>query len=246
VKKILAIPFVGIVVLAMVSISALAATRTDVTISKDNRTTIATKGQFRSSKANIERPAGLTKIFDNIGTKYPDGAYWCCTGATVFGPLNGLSAPELWEAVGFTPSASLNVTKIEIAVGWVQYKSSGEFTDVLISLNADDGTGKPGAALAKFKAQISGTPLGSCCAFVTKKSKGIPVTAGTPYWIVISTEKKSDVWAAVNLNDTLQLPTDAIPTGFWCSGTAAQCGTANNTWQVFNEAPGFAFAVFGK
>lgn len=231
-------------VLALASVAALAASQEGVVLSRDGKMTMTTKGASKATPY-VREGAGLTVIFDNLGTKYPDGVYWCCTGATIFGPANTLSSPEFWEAAGFTPAKSLNVTKIQVAVGWVNYKS-GEFTDVIVSLNADDGTGKPGAVIKKWKAQIGGIAFGSCCTVSTKTSTGIPVTSGTQYWVVVSTEKKSDVWAAWNLNDTKQLSTDAIPTAFWCSSTGTACGTNNNVWQAYSGYPGFAFAVFGK
>jgi hypothetical protein len=232
-------------VLALASVTAFAASKDEVVLSKDGRTTIATRGASKASAPYVGVDAGLTVIFDNLGTKYPDGVYWCCEGATIFGPANTLGGPEYWEAAGFTPSTSLSVTKIQVAVGWVNYKA-GEFTDVLVSLNADDGTGRPGAVLKKWKTQISGDAFGSCCRVSTRSDAGIPVTAGKQYWVVVSTEKKSDVWAAWNANDTKQLSTDAIPESFWCSGTSSQCGSDNNVWTSSKGYPGYAFAVFGK
>jgi hypothetical protein len=231
-------------VLALASVTALAASKAGVVLSPDGRTTIATKHSAEASKPYINEPAA-TVIFDNLGAKYPDGVYWCCEGATIFGPANTLNGPEYWQAAGFVPKASLSVTKIQVAVGWVNYKA-GEYTDVIVSLNADDGTGKPGASMKKWKAQIGGIGFGTCCAVSTERNAGIPVSAGTQYWVVISTEKKSDIWAAWNVDDTKQKSTDAILESFWCSGTTQQCGTNNNVWSSYNGYPGFAFAVFGK
>jgi hypothetical protein len=232
-------------VLVLASVTAVAASKQGVVLSQDGRTTVATKHASKVSTPYVGEPAGLTVIFNNLGTKYPDGVYWCCEGATIFGPANTLSGPEYWEAAGFVPSTNISVRQIQVAVGWVNYKA-GEYTDVIVSLNADDGTGKPGAALKRWKTQIGGITFGSCCVVSTEHSAGIAVTAGTQYWVVVSTEKKSDIWAAWNVDDTKQLSKDAILESFWCSGTATQCGKNNNKWASYMGYPGFAFAVFGK
>ena len=223
------------------TMTAMAASQDGIVLSKDGRQTISTRGPSKG-QPYVENNAGLTTIFDNLGGKYPDGAYWCCTGATITGHKNAIGFPELWDAAAFTPSTSLNVTKIEIAVGYIY----GTYTDVLLSLSDDDGTGKPGAPIKTWKTQIGGNAFGDCCGVSTDCSAGVPVTGGKQYWVVVSTEKKSDVWAAWNYNDTKQLSTDAIPQALWCSGTKSQCGKGNKVWTAYQGYPGFAFAVFGK
>jgi hypothetical protein len=116
---------------------------------------------------------------------------------------------------------------------------------VLLSLNNDDGTGKPGKVIAKWK--VTGMPnFGACCSVETKSSAGIPVMAGTQYWLVVSTEKKSDVWAAWNSDDTKQLLTEAIPQAYYCHSTTGYCGTFNGVWTPYQGYQGSAFAVLGK
>lgn len=225
------------------SLTALAASK-DVVLSKDGKKTVFTGAPSKASKPYAE-PDAASVIYGNLATKYPDGVYWCCEGATITGPDNFLDSnlfPGYFEAAGFTPSASANVTKIKVAVGWVNYGET--YTDVILSLN-NDSAGVPGTVIKKWKVQIGSVAFGSCCT-VESKSGTIPVTAGTPYWVVLSTEKKSDVWAAWNIDDTLQLSGDAIPTAFYCTNAAGSCGSNNNTWYSYQGYPGFAFEVDGK
>lgn len=220
------------------TLTAMAAGKDGVVLSKDGRQTIKTDGPSKG-QPYLGNNAGLTVIFDNLAHKYPDGLYWCCAGGTVEG--SGGGGPEWWQAAAFTPSTTLNVTKIEIAVGYL----AGTYTHVFLSLNNDDGTGRPGIMLKKWK--VSGMPnFGSCCTVETKTSAGIPVTAGTQYWVVLSTENKSDVWSAWNTDDTRQLLTEGIPQAYYCHSTAGDCGSANGVWTPYQGYPGSAFAVFGK
>jgi hypothetical protein len=220
------------------TMTAMAASKDGIFLSKDGRKTVNTNDPPKG-QPYVENNAGLTTIFDNLAHKYPDGLYWCCAGGTIEGQGGG--GPEWWQAAAFTPGTTLNVTKIEVALQYI----TGTYTDVLLSLNNDDGTGRPGAVIEKWK--VTGMPpSGSCCTIKTKSSAGIPVTAGTQYWVVVSTEKKSDVWATWNDNDTKQLDSEAIPQAYYCYSTTGYCGTHNGVWTPYQGYQGNAFAVLGK
>jgi hypothetical protein len=226
-------------VLVLASVTAFAASNDGVTLSRDGRMTIATK----PGPATMRTPssdAGLVKIFSNIGTAYPKGEYWCCTGATIFGPTAATGAPEFWEAAAFTPKSNRTATKIEVAVGFV----TG--TNGLVLTVNEDASGVPGKVIKTYN--LSNLPVfGSCCVLATKTdSTGIPVTKGTQYWIVLKTNKKeSNTWAAWNLNDTNQ--TEPAPSAFWCSDDkGGSCGTSNDKWVASQSQPGLGFAVLGN
>ena len=212
-----------------------------VILSKDGRMTISTNPPAKG-QPYVEDNAGLTTIYDNLGGHYPDGVYWCCTGLTIMGPDNKFGAPEYWEAAAFTPATSLSVTKISVALG---IGNAGEkFTDIMLSLANDNG-GIPGTAIKTWK--VRGMPsLGSCCTVKTKTDfAGIPVAAGTQYWITVTTETDSDVLAAWNLNDTKQLAADAINEAYYCYSTGSGCAY-NGVWVSSPTYPGLAFGVWGK
>jgi hypothetical protein len=225
-------------VLALASVTAFAASKGGVVLSRDGRITIATKRAHAVTRT-ASSDVGLVKIFGNIGTAYPKGKYWCCEGYTITGPTALSGFPEYWEAGAFTPKANHTVTKVEVAAGFVEGTNG-----LVLSIN-DDASGVPGAAIKTWN--LTGLPtFGSCCVVEVKGAKaGIPVKAGTQYWIVLSTNSsESNTWATFDVNDTDQV--DAAPTAFYCSqDVGGTCG-ANDAWTASKSVPGPAFAVLGK
>jgi len=234
---------VCLIVLAFAA-TALAADK-GIVLSKDGKMTISTHPMVKGERY-VDDNAGLTAIYDNLGGYYPDGVYWCCEGGTIWGPQNTLESPPItfWAAEAFTPTTSLSVHKISVAVGFVDYKA-GEYTDILLSLANDNG-GVPGTAIKTWK--VTALPgFGSCCTVDTKNdSAGIPVTSGTQYWVTVTTEKKSDIWAAWNVNDTKQLSSDANTEASYCYSTGTDCGTDNGKWVSYSGYPAFGLGVWGK
>ena len=137
--------------------------------------------------------------------------------------LTLLSGDTFWAAVAFTPTANFNVGKIKVSAAYVTGTNS-----VRVSLNADAG-GVPGAELGGADATGLGT-FGACCQLAVVKSKtGIPVSQGTQYWVVVSTDNKSnDTWDAWAFNSTdMRLGLVAgYSSGAWSSGD--------------NQVPGYA------
>ena len=211
------------------SLTALAASRDGVVLSKDSRRTIATEpGKISQPYSDVKD--NLTKNYDNLGTKYPDGVYWCCTGATISGPVS-IIGEQIWEAAGFTATTG-TITKVKVAVGYV----TGNFTDVIVSIAADSGSGTPGTVLKHWKQTLSTTNyFGTCCS-LNSHMTSVSVTPGNQYWITVTTESSSDIWAAWNFNDTLQLSSDAIPTAY----------NEGSGWFGYQGYPGFAFEVEGQ
>jgi hypothetical protein len=228
----------ALTVLALASMTAFAADKDGVVLTRDGRMTIATKPTQAVSRSP-SAPWGKGTIFDNIGTAYPKGTYWCCEGYTITGPTALSGFPEYWEAGAFTPKADRTVTKVEVAVGWVEGTNG-----LVLSIN-DDASGVPGKAIKSWA--LSGLPnFGSCCMIEVKTdAAGIPVKANTQYWIVLKTNgKESTTWAAWNVNDTDQI--DPAPAAFYCSqDKGGTCGT-NDAWTATQALPGPAFAVRGN
>ena len=167
-------------------------------------------------------------IFGNLATKDPKGVYWCCAAYPVTGPKSPVG--EYWTAAAFTPATKATVTKVTVAIG---YESSTKSYDVLLSLNVDNN-GVPGQALKTWKITFpGGKPVfGSCCV-VKSKMGSVPVSANTQYWVVVSTEANSDIWAGWNSNDSDQI--DQIPYAQYSDGV----------WTKYPNL-GPAFAVYGK
>jgi hypothetical protein len=213
--------------LALASTTALAANDIGATVSKDGLKTMVPQGAVHTFVRGGIRDPKLTEIFSDIGVKYPKGLYFCCYGGTIGGPTSQVG--QIWQAEAFTPTANATVTEIDAGVGFV----SG-VNGVTVGLYTD-ASGVPGTALISKDATGLGA-FGACCALVAVKDKtGAAVTAGTQYWVVISTDKKTTTtWDAWNMNSTDQV--DPIP-------FASNSGSG---WTGgFSTTPAYSFAVLG-
>jgi hypothetical protein len=211
-----------------------------IELTKDHRKAIALTPPS-SVVHNLPGKAGLTKIFDNIGGKYPEGTYWCCTGNTMAGSNGMPGFEEWWLGTAFTPSADSTVTRIEVVASYI----SGP-ANLTLSI-ASDSNGVPGTVIESWV--IKNLPkFGSCCTVTVQDDKtGIPVTAGTQYWITLTTDaKEKDTWATWEYNDTDQV--DSAPTAYYCSDDNGGYCVNNDVWTAVSGGytPALAFAVFGK
>jgi hypothetical protein len=231
-----------LVVLVVTSLSAFAARKGEVVMSKDGRMMSVTNG-VQSVQRVAPSDAGLVTIFDNIGKAYPKGTYWCCEGYSITGPDASGRLPETWLAVAFTPSDNHLVTRVEAAIS--HFTGTNE---LVLSLN-NDASGLPGTAIRTWN--MTDLPaFGSCCVVATKEdAAGIPVTAGTQYWIVVSTKgKSSNTFADWNVEDIDQVDQYTVPVAYYCSDDqGGNCGN-NDAWTLdtSNGTQGPAFAVLGK
>ncbi len=228
---------VGLGLLVLASVAAFTVTRNGVIVSDDGRT-VMVKARGRQAVATDQSDATLVKIYDNLGTAYPKGVYWCCEGATISGP-DSPGNVEWWDGVAFTPKSNHTVTKIELALGYL-----GGTNEVIVSLDSD-ADGVPGTPIKTWK--VKNLPNGgTCCtlAAVTDKS-GVAVTAGVQYWITVTTNSSDkDAFLFWNVNDTDQI--DPAPSAARCYSTNGQCRQDNGKWVAVPETPGLALAVLGQ
>src|SRR5262249_16068398 len=132
---------------------------------------------------------------------------------------------QAWEAVAFTPAADATVTKIEVSAG----RQGGGTTGFELGLWNDNG-GVPGSPI-KTQHVFRLPNYGECCQLaVANAASGIPVKAGTQYWVVVSTTANdTDIYAwAFNSTDMT-----AQPAAFWCQGSSTYCGTASGQWTPY-------------
>jgi hypothetical protein len=188
VKKAFAV-LTALFALALFGPSAAAAGSTGATTSADGRMTfVAPSGAPRTDALKAFGVEGRDKIystFNNVGDPYD-----CCGGWTI-STRDSVLGSRQFIAMPFTPADSGSVGKIKVAVGWVTGANAAN-----ISLRSDVG-GVPGEILTRF------TPsdlqvFGTCCDVTTLRVKGVAVTAGTPYWVVV--RASADTWAAWNFN----------------------------------------------
>lgn len=197
--------------LFLLGVVALAAAgrKNGIVLSADHRTSIATHPSGHVVPPP-DAPA-LTEIVGNL-SRYPYGVYFCCYGETISGP-NSQIGETFWAAIPFTPSTNVTATKLSTSVGYVTGANS-----VALSLNADNNN-LPGTVLATADASNLGT-FGDCCtlASVGGGTKGIALTAGTQYWVVVYTDNNSatswDAWA-LNSTDMRDYPFAFYDNGTW-------------------------------
>lgn len=168
-------------------------------------------------------PPGVVTIYSNLGKG--DQTYNPNAGVGIVGKDAGQPLPQ-WVGIAFTPKADHLVQGIQVAALYVTGSN-----EMALLLDADDN-GVPGAMLHAWK--LSDLPdFGSCCILQTRKYvTGIPVKAGTQYWVVLRT-----------------MPNGTDTFGVWDDNFKETQGTwANNTGQgwhtSFQVLP--AVGVYGK
>lgn len=217
--------FAVLAALAFLGTTADAAGVNGATVSKDKLTTQARPGA--SHYVPAPPPNRMDTIFSNIGTRYPNGLYFCCYGNTISGPDSPIGQ-TIWNAVEFTPASDATIKEIDSAVALAAGSNH-------IVLNiAEDNGGVPGTVLGSFPVSGMGV-FGDCCNLVTAQPH-IRVTGGTPYWFFISTDAQSaDTWAAWPFNSTDQV------------NTLNGAGYDGTSWTAFGPGrPAVSFALYGK
>ena len=130
--------------------------------------------------------ASLKQIYSTFN---PDRQqkYDCCQGTAI---VTRDSPDGFRQSVGipFIPVEGARLRRIKVAMS----HSSGSET-VAISLRAD-AAGLPGEVIQHFQVTAL-QEFGECCDTVSMSTKGIALTAGTPYWIVArATGMTSAAW----------------------------------------------------
>src|SRR5277367_5700244 len=233
IRKPVVLTVVGITVLALIGVAALAAagTHKGYVISDDGRTVTATRMPQFTTPALSD--AKLKTIAGNLST-YPFGTFFCCFGNTVAQEGSGGFPFTTWVAIPFTPAADATVSRIEASVG--TFGGTSEFE---LSIR-EDKAGVPGKAIKSF--HITTAPqYGACCTLDVGKDKaGIPVTAGTQYWIAATTTSKDTFEGGWAFNST---DMRSYPIASYCSGSSTYCGNNSGKWvagQSGDPLPGYA------
>ena len=125
-----------------------------------------------------EAPAGLTKIYSNLGKSktdlFSDGAAWLVTGPNTGNGIQFMGMP-------FTPKANSHVSQVQVAVEYVKGANQ-----VNLSIYGDSG-GAPGTLLAGPVTVMNLPAAGTCCTLAVANFAPVAVTAGTQYWVVADT-----------------------------------------------------------
>jgi hypothetical protein len=166
---------------------------------------------------------------------YPNATYFSIWGNTV--AQGGSNFPfQTWVAVPFIPKANATVTRLEASAG----RQGGGTAGFELGLYSDDN-GVPGTVIKS--AHITNLPAyGQCCAVAEANDPaGIPVTAGTQYWVVVSTTAQDTDIYAWAFNSTNMLPQLAAS---WCEGSSTYCGSNSGKWVAYQYVQ-LGFQVLG-
>jgi hypothetical protein len=226
-SKIVTLAFAGTVAATLAGLG-IAAASPSVGIVLDNGKPIDfVHGNAAPATPAVAPPGERRAIYENFANLYPLGEYNASTGAALSGPntLHG----QIWLAASFTPARTTTLKEVEVAAEFI----NGTRNVVAVALYAD-ASGVPGTELWSRKTALPTFP--SCCAVVALTDRtGVPVTAGTRYWLGITTLRDaSDTSAAWNLVVKNQVK----------GGLAAQ--NRGGGWQAGPSVPFFAFGVYGE
>ena len=179
-----------------------------------------------------DEPAGLAKIYSNLGKKKTD-VYLDNEGWTVNGPnASGFNGNYQWFGMPFTPKSDSHVSQVQVAIEWVEGDNQ-----VNLTLNSDS-SGVPGAVLAGPVTVTNLGTFGTCCTLAVANFPSTAVTGGTQYWVVAETTTSgtgSDTWAAWDFVPSLYLQGFfSNQNGYWSSFDAA---TAEAAGAVYGSIP---------
>jgi len=239
VKSRLARILLYLIVLALIGVTALAlGTKPNYILTNNGRNAVAAKGPSVVTPRDIRSDAGLKTIAGNIST-YPYGVFFCCFGNTISGGGSGFLSTQFWEAIPFTPTADATVTRLEASVGTFGGVDAGAFQIQLLA----DNNNSPGDPIKTFDVKTEPT-YGSCCTLDVGNDKaGIPVTAGTQYWIAITTSKKQTAFAGGWAFNSTDMRSHEVAS--WCSPTDTYCSDGGK-WVVGQSGdPLPAYAILG-
>lgn len=159
----------------------------------ESPTSTAAPAQAKQAPSPAASP-GLQDIYNNFNPDPTQLAYDPLNAWVVAGPKVNRGSPQ-YVGMAFTPDRDSTVKTISVAVSWANGTNG-----VTVSLNRDVA-GLPGPAL--YKERVTELPpYGSCCSTSTiTAKKGVRVNAGTPYWVVVKTDKATrNTWAFWNDN----------------------------------------------
>ncbi|SRR5579872_295849 len=232
-KKRIAIALPCVALIAFASLALRAGNRNDFVFSPDGRTVWATHAPSHITMPPAQDAAAIT-IAGNL-SRYPNATYFSVWGNTI--AQGGANFPfQAWEAIAFTPQANATITQVEVSAG----RQSSGVTGYELSIYNDAG-GVPGTAIGTT--HVSNIPIyGQCCDLaVVNDPAGLPVTAGTQYWVVVSTTPSDTDIYAWAFNSTDMRPQLSAS---WCKGTTTYCGNNSGKWVPYQYVQ-LGFAVLG-
>lgn len=232
-RKMLSLVCLGLVVLATQLTFAADKSKIQYEFSPDGKTVRVINPP--APVAGPQNSPTVTTIASNF-SRYPLATYFSIWGNTV--AQGGSNFPfQTWVGVAFTPTVNATVRRIQVSAGRQSSGTNG-FEVNLYS----DASGVPGTVLGTV--HVSNLPTyGQCCQVATANfTTGIPVTAGTQYWVVVSTTAQDTDIYAWPFNST---DMSNHPAASWCLGSSTYCGSNSGVWVPYSYVQ-LGFAVFGQ
>jgi hypothetical protein len=187
------------------------------------------KGPMVPMAASADAPDAI--LYSNLELNTCTGCnYSADNGYLVLGPNNcGIPGSTQWLSFPFVPRATGPVTRVQLSVtDWgICVATSNRFT---VAIYSDACTNTPGTQIGS--AVVAAAPAAPCAlANANFSNAGVSVTAGTKYWLVVTTS------AAPSQNAT---------TAVWWMANSAQAPynlNDGNGWVAFPDGAPGGFSV---
>jgi hypothetical protein len=124
-------------------------------------------------------PAGLQKLFSNLGTKWP--YYNGIEGWALEGP--NAEIPES-VAMPFSSAVDAHVTQVRIPI---MYVAGTNQVNISLYSGPSGAKGTPKALIAGPVTVTNLPAYGTCCMLTVVKFSPTPIVAGAQYWVVADT-----------------------------------------------------------
>lgn len=236
-KKTIAISVACLVIVLVASMALVASGANKFAFSPDLRTVKANHAPTHILPAVTEKKTKAKPIAGAGNfSKDKSAVYFSIFGNTIDQGVNGYPF-LIWQGNAFTPTVSATATEISVGLGDLD---SGHGS-IQLSLYSDSN-GIPGTELATGTA-TNVQDYGTCCGATTATlSSGVALTAGTQYWVVVSTTAQETDIYGWNFNTTNM---SAEPAAEFCQGSSTYCGNNSGVWVPYVYVQN-AFQVLGN
>src|SRR5208282_2106166 len=194
VKKTIVISLSCLVIVLVASMALVASGTNKFAFSPDLRTVRANEFPSHITPAVAEKSKAKPIAGASNFSKDKNAVYFSVFGNTIDQGVNGFPF-LIWQGNAFTPTTSATATEVAVGLG-----------------DLDSGHGSIQLSLYSDNAGIPGTELATGTATL---STSVALTAGTQYWVVVSTTAAETDIYGWNFNTTNMNP---LPAAEFCQG----------------------------
>ncbi|HEY7096612.1 MAG TPA: choice-of-anchor R domain-containing protein [Terriglobales bacterium] len=173
----------------------------------------------RQARPQVDPFAGVKKLFSNLGPD-PTDLYDASNGWLVAGHFNVYNGQKQDVAIPFRSPANASIVGVRLPLQWYGYGAN----QATVAIYSDAG-GAPGSAIAHKDLKNFDSFGSGCCNLASwKLATPVPVTKGTTYWVVATTNNASkdsvSVWDLI-YNDAPGIWAYQQDDGGWIVTTAS-------------------------